>query len=148
MGRKREVQRDLFDNEKLKAFVKERELDTIELARRTAYSQDTIVKYLNKNPSVELKEPTLRLIIAMAGGKYEDFVTQKITQHEEPVEEIAQPVKEILDIQPIIEKLEENKLDIQPLLNKFDELITTINRLGNIEMQNMEYLKQLRDLMK
>ena len=38
--------------------------------------------------------------------------------------------------------------DLTPVLVKLDELIVTINKLGNIEMQNMEYLKQVRDLLK
>ena len=31
------------------------------------------------------------------------------------------------------------------VIEKLDELITTINKLGNIQMQNMEYLKSIKD---
>lgn len=35
--------------------------------------------------------------------------------------------------------------DNQKVIDKLDELITTINKLGNIQMQNMEYLKSIKD---
>ena len=35
--------------------------------------------------------------------------------------------------------------DNKKVIDKIDELITTINKLGNIQMQNMEYLKSIKD---
>lgn len=35
--------------------------------------------------------------------------------------------------------------DNDKVIEKLDELITTINKLGNIQMQNMEYLKSIKD---
>ena len=39
----------------------------------------------------------------------------------------------------------ENALCGRMTLQKLDELMVTINKLGNIEMQNMEYLKKIAD---
>lgn len=56
-----------------------------------------------------------------------------------------------IDNEQVAEKQEEAKEEVKTctcnneLIAKIDELIMNINKLGNIQMQNMEYLKDIKD---
>lgn len=131
----RVIDKRCYDNEKLWEFVNACGKTTAQIADLCGMTEDTVLRYLNKIPSVKINEPTLRMIIVMAGGVYEDFVSDK------PVDDVSEvKVAETVSV--------DCSGDINEIKDLLKELITTINKLGNIEMQNMEYLKELRDLMK
>ena len=71
-----------------------------------------------------------------------------------PVEESNEEPKEVpsvqninVDIQPLIDKLDvmitENQKNADALLEKMNDMTITMNRLGNVLMQSMEYQKSM-----
>ena len=54
--------------------------------------------------------------------------------------------------EPVVEEIKEEpvvvNIDMTETNELLKDLISAVNKLGNIEMQNLEYLKELRDLMK
>ena len=113
-----------IDGEKLRTEIKKRGMTgkevSEELGLSTGYISDCIC-------DGKIRKIVLMGLETKFGITYEDL--KKVEPVQEPVQEVVQ-------------------FDQQPIIDKIDELIMTVNKLGNISMQNMEYMKQLRDLMK
>ena len=129
----KKVNKKCFDFEKLHKDMIDNHVLPINVAQITGYSQDTVTRYLYGNTKLDLLENTMKVMLLGAGFKYADYIIEE--NKEEPIKEV-------------VETVVANNVDLQPVMAKLDELIMAINKLGNIEMQNMEYMKQLRDLMK
>ena len=81
----------------------------------------------------------VKLIAMELGVNYEDLIIK------EPVVEgtVEEPVVEEIKEEPVVVNI-----DMTETNELLKDLISAVNKLGNLEMQNMEYLKELRDLMK
>lgn len=92
----------------------------------------------------EIKECYLRLLCTELNVTEDDILLKE----PEIINDNLPPVSDAnsIDLTPVIDAISNvNSVDITPILDKISELIVTINKLGNIEMQNMAYLKEIRD---
>lgn len=135
----RRVDLDMYDADALLKVMKDKKIYIKDIIKKTGLSLRTIDRYLTPNNKDIVKESTLRLIILACGEKYETFVNEEIKKNKQSLgnKEVTDETEE--ETSYIIPNIQ---IDFTPLLDRIDTLIHT---LGNIQMQTMEYI---RDIMK
>lgn len=140
----------IIDGEKLQYEITKRGLRNGEVSLALGHADNYIKGCMT---SGKIPKSMILMLGTMFNIKEEDILPDKAESTPETVEQVVPTiVTEKVDIQPIINDLLEvmarqDKFE-QLFLQRMDELIATINRIGNVEMQSMEYLKELKDLMK
>lgn len=145
MGYDKETRRvnvEKFDFEKFRKLIDEKGIVYEKISQITGLSLRTIDRYIKPCPKDILKESTLRLIVLACGCNYEDCLIEE--QLEELVKESQ--INE-LDLKPLLDKIDtliySNHKDSENLIEKLNQLSTDIHTLGNIQMQTMEYVKDI-----
>ena len=156
----RRVDLDMYDADALLKVMKDKKIDTKDIIKTTGLSLRTIDRYLAPNNKDIVKESTLRLIILACGENYETFVNEEIKKNkqslgnkevtDETEEETSDIIPNIqIDFAPLLDRIDTlihtNHKDVEELTAQINKLAIDIHTLGNIQMQTMEYI---RDIMK
>lgn len=122
-----------IDAEKLTAlletYCKGKGIILADLSRETGYSRRYFADALRRGA---LRQPGINFLERECGIKYEQYA---------PAEEKETPETEVKEVSSTNTDSEQ----IKDIISKLDDLINAVNKLGNIEMQQLEYLKDIKN---
>lgn len=135
-----------IDGQKLAKEIEKRGVTKAQVSMEVGHADNYMngVITTGKIPVSTMKLLELHYNIKLADieKKVEEPVVEKV---EVPVVPQIEPV----DMTPVVDKLKEVVVSVdtsnEKVIEKLNDLIGTLNRLGNIQMQTMEYIKSIMD---
>lgn len=118
-----------IDGQKLKQAIMKTGKSGRMLSEELGYNSSFFLNNIKRNA---ISMVAVKFLDEKYGIKFEEYAkTEPEVKEEVPKSE-----------EPTIE------IDTKEIIDKINELVYVVNKLGNIQMQNMEYLKEIKDKLK